>query len=413
MSDLGVGSFGATYGAVLTRPNLERLMKETRVPVVNPGIVARDDEEMRERWEFIQRIQDEGLHWFPEIPALPNTFEGSLEEPFMLFMDQPPVLGAPGLGEIISPLLGRSHAERMATYRTPEFRARFVELTSTPEWMTNAWPWIVVAYAPGHPDLEGLSALQAGERLGVHPAEAVLDLSLESDLAARFGSMSGNRDEDLQMRYFDYDGIRLGNHDAGAHQGMMCDARYPPHLLGHWVRDRGLSLERAVQMLTTMEAEPFGIVGRGSLTEGLAADVVVFDPVNVADGAPRGANDLPAGGHRLISEPEGIDHVIVNGTVIRSHGQDVVDGDGPLPGELLRHFARPAERKGPLGSSIRSVERPRRLRGTRASRSSVRRRPRRAARPGPFPAGPLPTPRWGGARRPSRPRRPRRPSCGR
>jgi len=47
--------------------------------------------------------------------------------------------------------------------------------------------------------------------------------------------------------------------------------------------------------------------------------------------------DLPASQDRLIADAEGIDAVIVNGTVIRRENVDQVAEDGSLPGKLLRH----------------------------------------------------------------------------
>ena len=47
--------------------------------------------------------------------------------------------------------------------------------------------------------------------------------------------------------------------------------------------------------------------------------------------------DLPANQDRLVADAEGIDAVIVNGTVIRRENQDQVTPEGSLPGKLLRH----------------------------------------------------------------------------
>ena len=62
----------------------------------------------------------------------------------------------------------------------------------------------------------------------------------------------------------------LGLSDAGAHASQLCDACFSTHLLGHWVREKGvLSLEKAVRMLTSRPAEVFGIADRGRLAVGL------------------------------------------------------------------------------------------------------------------------------------------------
>jgi hypothetical protein len=91
---------------------------------------------------------------------------------------------------------------------------------------------------------------------------------------------------------------------------------------------------------------------RGILTPGWAADVLIFDPETVIDGPIMEREDLPGGATRLVSEPLGIEYVIVNGTVIREHGKDAVDPEGPLPGEILRRFAAHRPKKGPVPGHV-------------------------------------------------------------
>jgi N-acyl-D-aspartate/D-glutamate deacylase len=103
------------------------------------------------------------------------------------------------------------------------------------------------------------------------------------------------------------------------------------------VRETGtLPLEEAVRQLTSATAERFGIGDRGRLAPGLAADVTVFDPETVGCSPLRRVRDFPAGADRLVADATGIRAVIVNGTPIRIDGEDVVDAEGDLPGQLLR-----------------------------------------------------------------------------
>jgi N-acyl-D-aspartate/D-glutamate deacylase len=129
----------------------------------------------------------------------------------------------------------------------------------------------------------------------------------------------------------------LGLSDAGAHASQLCDACAPTHLLGHWVREKGvLSLEEGVRQLTSSTADHFGLTDRGRLGVGFPADVTVFDPDTVGCSPLRRVRDFPAGADRLVSDATGIRYVVVEGTPIREEGRDVVDGDGPLPGHVLR-----------------------------------------------------------------------------
>ena len=65
-----------------------------------------------------------------------------------------------------------------------------------------------------------------------------------------------------------------------------------------------LSMEEAIRRMTSLPAQAFGLVGRGSLTAGAWADIVVFDPANVRDAATFAAP------HRYA---EGCRRTIVNG----------------------------------------------------------------------------------------------------
>ena len=96
----------------------------------------------------------------------------------------------------------------------------------------------------------------------------------------------------------------------------------PTDLLARWVRDKGvLTLEQAVHKLTQVQAELFGFADRGVIREGMAADVVVFDPATVAPGPLRRVRDFPADTERLTADqPVGMRHLFVNGTHVIADG---------------------------------------------------------------------------------------------
>ena len=75
--------------------------------------------------------------------------------------------------------------------------------------------------------------------------------------------------------------------------------------------------------MTGGAAAALGLADRGTISEGKAADLVLFDPDTVAD---RASFDDP---HQY---PIGIETVIVNGVVVIDRGQHT----GALPGQLLR-----------------------------------------------------------------------------
>jgi N-acyl-D-amino-acid deacylase len=349
LGELGWGVFQATWGPEVTPESIERIVRATGVPVCDPGI-GPAGEEQKDRWErfhkaidIIDRLKADGLIWRPQTGVLPNTFEVGLANPFMFAIDQPAAAMRPArpLDELFVPIMDmETEGERLAAYQQPEFRQRFIEMTDEPGWNTVYWPRLAINYVPTRPELEGRMLLDVAKEQGRNPADLMLDLCLETNLEAAFGAISGTSETypDRQLELYRSDRVVLGLGDAGAHQSQLFDGRYPARLLGTWVRDRGLELERAVYLLTKSAADIYGIEDRGELRVGLAADVVVFDPDTIQDGPLERVNDLPGGGRRLISKPKGIDAIIVNGTIINEHGKDVYDPDGRMPGHLLRKF---------------------------------------------------------------------------
>ena len=94
-----------------------------------------------------------------------------------------------------------------------------------------------------------------------------------------------------------------------------------------------MTLEQAVRRLTF----EFGIAvrhqRRGLLREGLAADIVLFDPDTVKPGPESVVHDFPAGGWRIKEPAVGIHMTIVNGQVLLEDGKHT----GALPGRVLRN----------------------------------------------------------------------------
>lgn len=78
-----------------------------------------------------------------------------------------------------------------------------------------------------------------------------------------------------------------------------------PRILGRYVREQKvLSLEKAVEKMTSMPARRVGLKDRGLLREGMFADIAIFNPQTVNDRATFAAPN---------QYPDGIPYVIVNG----------------------------------------------------------------------------------------------------
>jgi N-acyl-D-amino-acid deacylase len=243
--------------------------------------------------------------------------------------------------DYFKPTMETDLAGKMQIYADRKFRATFREdLREDGAHAFAGWYLrTVISKNPLDPATENRPLVEVAREAGKDVIDYVLDLSLETGLEARFRMAALNfQEEDVAelLDHADRDCV-IGVSDAGAHASQLCDACYSTHMLGHWVRDKGvLSLERAIHMLTQRPAEVFGLQDRGTLALGKPADVVIFDPKTIGASELRRVHDLPGGGERLIADASGIDKVVVNGVVLRSMNKDQLKADGALPGRLLR-----------------------------------------------------------------------------
>ena len=111
-----------------------------------------------------------------------------------------------------------------------------------------------------------------------------------------------------------------------------------PRVLGRYVREqKALTWEDAIRKMTALPANTIGMVDRGFLAPGMAADVTVFDPNTVIDHATyEDAGQLS----------EGIRHVLVNGRFALRDGTVT----GEQGGRVLTRTAHMPSR--PMTSSV-------------------------------------------------------------
>jgi N-acyl-D-aspartate/D-glutamate deacylase len=94
-----------------------------------------------------------------------------------------------------------------------------------------------------------------------------------------------------------------------------------------------MTLERAVQKLTSMPATAWGIPGRGLIRESYNADLNVIDFSRLDLMLPEVRHDLPTGAVNLSQRATGYTATIVNGTVLMRDGRHT----GAVPGRVLRN----------------------------------------------------------------------------
>jgi N-acyl-D-amino-acid deacylase len=232
--------------------------------------------------------------------------------------------------------------EQLRILRDPDRRQPLVDAAVN----ANYGEWTGVGAQARPPDFEGIKVYRQGlppnpsvadiaRERGVHPAEAMIDLAVESDFEQLFIQPSRYpQDEQVLLRAMRHPRAVMTFSDSGAHLSQIADSSIHTHLLGHWVRDRQeFTLEEAVRMITLAPAVAWGFHDRGLVREGMAADLNVFDPSTVGPAVPRLVDDLPGGGRRLEQRSHGFLATVVNGTVTIDRSQLT----GATPGRLLRN----------------------------------------------------------------------------
>lgn len=214
-----------------------------------------------------------------------------------------------------------------ARLREPAIRRQFATLLQAERFdlkrITIAW-----TASRDNAHWHGRTVAEYVEQSGKPPAEAICELLLDEHFAVTMIIDIG--DEGVVEPFLKHprqmtasDGIYFA--DGVIHPRVYGTAT---HTLGPLVRERRLfSLEEAVYKLSGFPAARFGLADRGVIAAGNVADLVVFDPVTVAD---RATFSKP---HQVSA---GIDYVMVGGRMILDHGRPVDFAAGEHPGRAVR-----------------------------------------------------------------------------
>jgi N-acyl-D-aspartate/D-glutamate deacylase len=225
-------------------------------------------------------------------------------------------------------------ADKLAALEDPAFKAQLVaDVAATPSKLDLSGIYRLDPSRVSYEADPEETLIAHAARRGVAPAEAFLDMAIESGARGLWNYPFLNFDFDAIAEKIDDPNVILGIGDAGAHCGQIQDASQSTYLLTRWVRDGGRwSIEEGVKMLTSEGADLFGLDGRGRLEAGAYADVNVIDLDRLELLAPEFVYDFPGGAGRWIQKANGYDLTLVNGAVFMRDGEH----QGALAGRVLR-----------------------------------------------------------------------------
>jgi len=252
--------------------------------------------------------------------------------------------GATGLDASMPPwVLDGGYDEAYKRLSNRETRAKIATAIRTP---SSAWENLFLA--AGSPDrvllvefksealkpLTGKTLAQAAQLRGEDPVETIMNLVLED--RSRVGAVYFMMSEENLRRQIKLPWVSFGS-DASSMAPEPPFTRSSAHpraygnfarLLGQYVReDKVIPLTEAIHRLSGLPATNLELQDRGFLRDGMFADVVVFDPMTIAD---RATFDTP---HQYAV---GVKHVLVNGVRVLADGEHT----GARPGRALWGIGR-------------------------------------------------------------------------
>ena len=360
------GAYGASTGLIYS-PNayakLDELIALSKPAAAAGGIYAShlryDGEKLRDGIEeaiaigegakipvHVFHLKVTGASNFGRMKEVIVIVEAAHKRGQEVHADQYPyVASSTGLSQTIPPWAHEGGGAKLAQrLKDPETRARIRKEMDDPHpiWenrliSAGTWHNVQIASVPaqtgiesGYKRYEGKRVDEAAREAGKDPYDFVFDL-----LIANRGSVScvwfiiNEDDLKLAMRQpwvsIGSDGSALAT-SGPLRTGVPHPRNFGtfPRVLGKYVREEHvLTLEQAVHKMSGLTAQQMHLADRGLIKEGLAADLVIFDPAAVAD---RATFSDP------FQYPVGISTVIVNGRVVLDNGRHT----GERPGVVIR-----------------------------------------------------------------------------
>jgi N-acyl-D-amino-acid deacylase len=282
-------------------------------------------ERFREQLRWLQSCNERGIRVYGQGLMLEQSFTFTFKD-WNLWDDSPEWRDVT-VGSIEDRLLKLSDPERR-----PGLRAAVQSGVIT----NNIGDiFVLECRAPALKKYENLKVGEIAEQEGKHPVDAMLDIACADGLNTEFYTPPLNVRVDHMSEVIHSDALPIfGVSDGGAHTKFFTGGRYPTEMLIKFVRENPvMSLEEAHFRLSAHPAMCAGFKNRGTLVEGAAADVVVYDLDQLKIHPMEVTYDFPGDEWRRVQRADGYHAMMVNGEVTFEDGKCT----GVTSGRLLRH----------------------------------------------------------------------------
>jgi N-acyl-D-aspartate/D-glutamate deacylase len=229
--------------------------------------------------------------------------------------------------------------EKLAKLSDPEVRLKMKADIPESEALPPMREWVVYrGQSEASARFNEMRLDDVAAAMGADLVDAFCDIVVADELRTEFYVAGLNTNRTLLRELIDEPTVLPGISDGGAHTKYSTLGRFTTEFLTDFVRDYAwVSLEDAHWRLSAYPARLAGFAGRGVITEGAAADLVVYDYDRLSILPEEVVHDYPGGEWRRVQRASGYRNVVVNGAITIEDDQPVASHPGVvLDGEVAR-----------------------------------------------------------------------------
>ncbi|MBF0564981.1 MAG: D-aminoacylase [Nitrospirae bacterium] len=263
----------------------------------------------------LSHLKTAGKHNWHKVAGVLSLIEEAIDEGIRVTCDRYPYIASQTSLDALLPawVYEGGDEPELLRLKNPDVLARIKSEISDKINSDNYWFGVMVSSVKSEKNkpMEGRSIGELAGKRGVDPFELVIGLLIEESL--RVDAIYFSMNEDNLRRILRLDVCMVGSDSAVKGFDGSAGKPHPrgfgtfPRYIGKYVVGEGLMpLRQAIHRITKLSADTFRLAGRGVLAAGARADVVVFDVNRIRDMA-----DF----ENPYMRPEGIEYVLVNGTV--------------------------------------------------------------------------------------------------
>ncbi len=244
---------------------------------------------------FISHFKAAGRQNWGKPARILKRFDAAIARGLRLTVDHYPYLaGQTALNVSIPPQYRKDGMEKLCAYlndpsAVADIRAQMSQAGDYDNYVANCggFDGVMVSACPKFKEAEGMMVAEYAQKRGMEPFDAYIDILRRND-GLGLGVYFHMCEDDL-LTIAAYPQSVIGTDGLLGREGENCHPRAFgcfPHAINYYVKQKKLfPIEEMIRRMSGMSAERLGLVDRGTIQAGKAADLVLMDYEGLQDRA--------------------------------------------------------------------------------------------------------------------------------